>query len=82
MTLFGVKVYTKGVFAVLCTQIPWEGELNLQRGRHAWETRRDCSLCTSRRQRKTPNVIWNPGARRLPERAAQIFLVAAAAERT
>jgi len=37
---------------------------------------------TSRRQRKTPNAIWNPGARRLPERAAQIFPVAATAERT
>jgi len=58
-----------------------EGELNLQRSRHACETRRDCTLHTHLgRQRKTPNAIWNPGALKLPETAAQIFLVAAAAE--
>jgi len=38
--------YKIWVFRVLCTQILWEGELNLQRGRHAWETRRDCTLHT------------------------------------
>jgi len=29
-----------------CTQIRWEGELNLDRGRHAWEARRDYTLPT------------------------------------
>jgi len=29
-----------------CTQILWEGELNLQRGRHAWVARRDYTLPT------------------------------------
>jgi len=71
------------MLGVLCTQIPWEGELNLQRGRQAWETRRDCSLHTHLgRQRKKPKTIWNPGAQKLLEGAAQVFLVAAAAEST
>jgi len=38
------------------------------------------SVYTSRRQRKTPKAIWNPGALKLPEGEAQVFLVAAAAE--
>jgi len=60
---------------------PMEGELNLQRDRHARETRGDCTLHTHLgHQRKTPNAIWNPSAQKLPERAAHIFLVAAASE--
>jgi len=30
--------------SLLCTQILWERELNLQRGRNAWEARRDYTL--------------------------------------
>jgi len=29
-----------------CTQIQWEGEIDLERGRHAWEAREDYSLHT------------------------------------
>jgi len=65
---------------VLCTQILWEGELNLQRGRHAWEARRDYTLPTFLNPEENTEHIWDPGALGLLEKAAQALLAAALTE--